>query len=118
MNQSRCGRGGKRAGNNPEQVQVVIAGSSQCSYVLTETQFLVQDDPRIPDRSGEEKGREFSRKGLKSPACPAAGGCPTKYTVLCGFSSKRLDDIQALRASVAWDIVRIAEAAPDAEQCL
>src|SRR6218665_4178024 len=32
------------------------------------------------------------------------------YWVLCGFSSKRLDDIQALRASVAWDIVRIAEA--------
>ena len=30
----------------------------------------------------------------------------------------KLDDIQALRASVAWDIVRIAEAAPDAEQCL
>src|SRR6218665_1100417 len=80
MNQSRRGRGGKRARNNPELVQVVIAGSSQCSYVLTERQFLVQDDPKIPDRSGEEKGREFSRK---SPACPAAGGCPTKYTEFC-----------------------------------
>jgi len=32
--------------------------------VLTERQFLVQDDPKIPDRSGEEKGREFSWKGL------------------------------------------------------
>src|SRR6218665_1979384 len=66
MNQSRRGRGGKRAGNNPELAQMVIAGSSQCSYVLTERQFLVQDDPKIPDRSGEEKCREFSRKGLKS----------------------------------------------------
>src|SRR6218665_2896840 len=65
MNQSRRGRGGKRARNNPELAQVVIAGSSQCSYVLTERQFLVQDDPKIPDRSGKEKGREFSRKGLR-----------------------------------------------------
>src|SRR6218665_3321251 len=65
MNQSRSGRGGKRAENNPELAQVVIGGSSQCSYVLTERQFLVQDDPKIPDRSGEEKGREFSRKGLR-----------------------------------------------------
>ena len=65
MNQSRRGRGGKRARNNPKLAQVVIAGSSQCSYVLTERQFLVQDDPKIPDRSGEEKGREFSRKGLR-----------------------------------------------------
>src|SRR6218665_1047864 len=46
MNQSRSGRGGKRAGNNPELVQVVIAGSSQCSYVLSKRQFLVQDDPK------------------------------------------------------------------------
>ena len=52
-------------GNNPELAQVVIAGSSQCSYVLSKTQFLVQDDPKVPDRSGEEKGREFSRKGLR-----------------------------------------------------
>src|SRR6218665_680270 len=65
MNQSRRGRGGKRAGNNPELAQVVIAGSIQCSYVLTERQFLVQDDPKIPDRSGEEKCREFSSKGLR-----------------------------------------------------
>src|SRR6218665_2166057 len=65
MNQSSRGRGGKRARNNPELAQVVIAGSSQCSYVLTERQFLVQDDPKIPDRSGEEKVREFSRKGLR-----------------------------------------------------
>ena len=64
MNPSRRGRGGKRAGNNPELAQVVISGSSQCSYVLTERQFLVQDDPKIPDRGGEEKGKEFSRKGL------------------------------------------------------
>jgi len=61
MNQSRSGRGGKRAGNNPELAQVVIAGSSQCSYVLSKRQFLVQNNPKVPDRSGEGKGREFSR---------------------------------------------------------
>ena len=59
MNQSRSGRGGKRAGNNSELAQVVIAGSSQCSYVLRKRQFLVQDDPKVSDRSGEQKGREF-----------------------------------------------------------
>ena len=79
MNQSRSGRGGKRAGkwvfvgtwqaqecpgNNPELAQVVIAGSSQCSYVLSKRQFLVQDDLKVPDGSGEKKGWEFSRKGL------------------------------------------------------
>src|SRR6218665_1264244 len=64
MNQSRSGRGGKTAGNNPELAHVVIAGSSPCSYVLSKRQFLVQDDPKVPDRSGEEKGWEFSRKGL------------------------------------------------------
>ena len=65
MNQSRSGRGGKIAGNNLELAQVVIAGSSQCSYVLSKRQFLVQDDPKVPDGSGEEKGWEFSRNGLR-----------------------------------------------------
>src|SRR6218665_681978 len=65
MNQSRRGRGGTRAGNNPELAQVVIAGSSQCSYALSKRQFLVQDDPKVPDRGGEDKGREFSRKGFR-----------------------------------------------------
>jgi len=42
-------------GNN----STAIAGSSKCSYVLSKRQFLVQDDPKVPDRSGEEKGREL-----------------------------------------------------------
>src|SRR6218665_2607897 len=115
MNQSRSGRGGKRAGNNPELAQVVIAGSSQCSYVLTERQFLVQDDPKVPDRSEEQKGREFSRNGLKVQLVQLLAGAQPNILSFVWFSSKRLDDIQALRASAAWDIVRIAEAAPDAE---
>ena len=62
MNQSRRGRGGKRAGNNPELAQVVIAGSSECSYMLSKRQFLVKDDPKVPDRSGEQKGMETVSK--------------------------------------------------------
>src|SRR6218665_235915 len=48
MHQSRSGRGGKRAGNNPELEQLVIVGSGQCSYVLSKRQFLFQDDPKVP----------------------------------------------------------------------
>jgi len=34
MNQSRSGRGGKRAGNNPELAQVVIAGHVKSADVF------------------------------------------------------------------------------------
>src|SRR6218665_2629221 len=45
MNQSRSGRGGKGARDNPELAQVIIAGSSQCSCVLSKRQ-LTKMTPR------------------------------------------------------------------------
>src|SRR6218665_3843081 len=101
MSQSRSGRGGKRAGNNPEFAQVVIAGSSQCSYVLSKRQFLVQDDPKVPDRSGEQKGMDFSRQGLRvQPVQPVqllAGAQPNILSFM-RICSKRLDDIQGIES--------------------
>jgi len=93
MNQSRRGRGGTRAGNNPELAQVVIAGSSQCSYALSKRQFLVQDDPKVPDRGGEDKGihRNSAERDSES-SLSSWWWVPNQiYWVLCGFSSKRLD---------------------------
>src|SRR6218665_3498308 len=98
MNQSRNGRGGKRAGNNPELAQVVTAGSSQCSYVLSKRQFLVQDDPKVPERSGKQKGRVFSRQGLRVQPVQLLAGAQPNILSFMRFCSKRLDDIQALRA--------------------
>src|SRR6218665_867978 len=95
MSQSRSRRGGKRAGNNPELAQVVIAGSSQCSYVLSKRQFLVQDEPKVPDRSGEQKGRDFSRQGLRVQLLAGAQPNILSFMRIC---SKRLDDIQRIES--------------------
>ena len=50
--------------------------------MLTERQFLVQDDPKIPDRSGEEKVREFSRKGLRVQLVQLLAGAQPNTTYL------------------------------------
>src|SRR6218665_1069424 len=98
MSQSRSGRGGKRAGNNPELAQVVIAGSRQCSYVLSKRQSLVQDDPRVPDRSGEQKGRDFSRQGLRVQPVQLLAGAQPNILSFLRICSKQLDDIQGIES--------------------
>src|SRR6218665_3347542 len=98
MCQSRSGRGGKRAGNNPEFAEVVIAGSSQCSYVLSKRQFLVQDDPKVPDRRGEQKGRDFSRQGLRVQPVQLLAGAQPNILSFMRICSKRLDDIQGIES--------------------
>src|SRR6218665_1730143 len=116
MSQSRSGRGGKRAGNNPELAQVVIAGSSQCSYVLSKRQFLVQDDPKVPDRSGEQKSRDFSRQGLRVQPVQLLAGAQPNILSFMRICSKRLDDIQGIESIGGRDIVRIALTASDADR--
>jgi len=66
MNQGKSARGGERAGNNPWLAQVVIAGLSHLSNMLSKRQFLVQDDPKVLYRGGEDKGRELRGKGLRA----------------------------------------------------
>src|SRR6218665_921846 len=54
MNQSRRGRGGKRARNNPELAQVVIAGSSQCNYVYISSFIVNPMTHRIREQTNNQ----------------------------------------------------------------
>src|SRR6218665_3413234 len=118
MNQSRRGRGGKRAGNNPELAQVVKKQDRVSAVMCSpKDSSWSKMTPRSRTEAENRKVGNSAERDKES-SLSSCWWVPNQiYLVLCGFSSKRLDDIKALRASVAWDIVQIAEGAPDAEQC-
>ena|SRR6218665_1012698 len=104
MGEGDCIIVGQGAGNNPQLVKLIVAGPGNLVYVQGETEFLVKNDPQVPDRILEVNIREGHRNRARVNASQTSAPTQPDNWVLEVFRSRRLDASQSQRALIAWHI--------------